>query len=135
MYQYQLRAGFLKRTYNSPKAGITSRREASCCSEVNLPARDFSFCSLRNCWRKLPSLTNLLETQASPSVPSSLNRKRKAGDGTQHPPPPPHTQIPGCATNTTRDCSSPPKRTSRFPKAQKLFSSSTTRTLHLAPFC
>lgn len=62
---------------SSHKAGTIRRRKASCCSEVDLPVLDFSFCSLRNCWRKLPSLTNLLETEASFSVPSSLNRKKK----------------------------------------------------------
>lgn len=56
----------------------------------DLPALDFSFWSFRNCCRKLPSFTNLLDTDASFSEPSSLSRDRKTGAAIWELPSPSH---------------------------------------------
>lgn len=56
----------------------------------DLPALDFSLWSFRNCCRKLPSFTNLLDTEASLSEPSSLSKDRKTGAGIWELPSPSH---------------------------------------------
>lgn len=59
----------------------------------DLPALDFSFWSFRNCCRKLPSFTNLLDTEASFSEPSSLSGDRKTEVGIWELPSPSHVGL------------------------------------------